>query len=166
MFIAVHEPHAGEPFIEKVETRGAEIWVFTKDFVDVIDREGDAELRITRARGTEAFGEWYLGREGPTGAISSATRTADGAEVDAFLTDADLPVGDDLSGVWIILTHGNGHAHGYEIDRIDEVDGQRRIVLTADHGLRIDGDATREVYYPRRTIEGPNTFRIPLASPS
>jgi len=38
------------------------------------------------------------------------------------------------------------------------------IVLTADHGLRIDGYRTEEVFYPQRTIEGTNTFAIAPAA--
>jgi hypothetical protein len=33
-------------------------------------------------------------------------------------------------------------------------------VLTGDHGLKIEGDKTSEVYFPRRTFEGRNTFRL------
>ncbi len=96
------------------------------------------------------------------GTIERATRIADGAEHDAFITDADLPMGEDLQGAWIIVTHGNGFRHGYEIDRIEREGDETTIILTADHGLRVAGDTTEEVYFPRRTIEGANTFAIPL----
>ena len=62
----------------------------------------------------------------------------------------------------MIVTHGNGPRHGYEIDRIEREGDRTVIVLTADHGLRISGDTTEEVYFPRRTMTGPNTFLIPL----
>ncbi len=62
------------------------------------------------------------------------------------------------------MPHGNGYRHGYEIDRVEPRKDRTLIVLTADHGRRIDGDQTTEVYFPRRTIEGRNTFSIPLAS--
>ena len=97
-----------------------------------------------------------------TGAIDGATRRADGAEHDAFLTDADLPLGDELRGTWIIVTHGNGFRHGYEIDRVERANGKTSIILTDEHGLRIEGGSTQEVYFPRRTIEGQNAFRIPV----
>ena len=67
-----------------------------------------------------------------------------------------------LHGMWIIVTHGNGHAHGYEIDRVQRREGGSAIILTMDHGLRIEGERTQEVFYPQRTIEGSNGFRIPL----
>ena len=99
-----------------------------------------------------------------TGQISAATRKADGADHDAFVTDADLPIGDTLHGRWMVVTHGNGFKHGYEIDRVERQDGRRVVVLTMDHGLRIDGERTTEVFVPLRKIKGANTFSIPLAA--
>jgi len=97
-----------------------------------------------------------------TGAIEGATRKVDGARHDAFLTNAGLPLGDELHGTWIVVTHGNGYRHGYEIDRVERANGKTTIILTHEHGLRIGDDGTQEVYFPRRTMEGRNTFRIPL----
>jgi hypothetical protein len=59
-------------------------------------------------------------------------------------------------------THGGGHTHRYEIARVQHDTGKTVVVLTGDHGLAIDGDVTREVYFPRRTIRGANRFVIPL----
>ena len=103
-------------------------------------------------------------RSAYTGGISDDVRVADGGQYDAFVTDADLPVGNALSGVWMIVTHGNGYTHGYEIERIAEVDGKRHIIVSYDHGLQIEGSTTKEFYFPQRTIEGINTFRIPLGA--
>jgi len=97
------------------------------------------------------------------GAIVGATRKLDGAENDAFITDADLPEGDDLHELWMIVTHGNGFTHGYSIERVEKEGGKTVIVLSMDHGLRIQGHQTQEVYFPRREIEGANSFAIPLA---
>ena len=99
-----------------------------------------------------------------TGEIAAATRQADGAEHDAFITDAELPLGETLRAAWMIVTHGNGYTHGYEMDRVEERDGRRVIVLSHDHGLKIDEGTTREVFYPQREIAGFNTFRIPLSA--
>ncbi|MEA3400112.1 MAG: heparinase II/III family protein [Armatimonadota bacterium] len=98
------------------------------------------------------------------GTIGGATRKADGADHDALITTAALPAGNELHGTWIIVTHGNGFRHGYEIDRIERRRGETAIILTDDHGLRIDGRTTEEVYFPSRTIEGQNTFEIPLCA--
>ncbi len=99
-----------------------------------------------------------------TGTVTGATRVADGAEHDALLTDTDLPAGDDLHGRWLILRYANGFTQGHEIDRIEQIDGQTAIVLTGDHGLQIDGETTKEIYFPQRTVEGENTFEVPLSA--
>ena len=43
-------------------------------------------------------------------------------------------------------------------------DGKTTIVLGMDHGLRIEGTKTQEVYFPRRIIAGANRFVIPLSA--
>ncbi len=98
------------------------------------------------------------------GTITGALRIADGADADGFITDADLPEGTELRGRWMIVTHGDGHTHGYEIDRVERHDGGSLIVPAGDHGLRIDGDTTTEVFFPRREFTGANRFSIPLAA--
>ena len=135
-------------------------------------------LGIVRHRGGEFIGAWVFEGEafsGPdfdmkmgtaryTGQIQAATRKADGDQHDAFMTDADLPEGAVLHGSWIIVTHANGLTHGYEIDRIEQAGDKSTIILTMDHGLKIDGASTQEVYFPRRKMEGVNTFSVPVAA--
>lgn len=99
-----------------------------------------------------------------SGVITAATRKVDGAPADAFLTTAKLPPGNELHGRWLIVTHGNGLTHGYEIDRIETAAHETTIVLADDHGLRITPGKTTEVYFPHRGIAGKNTFVIPLAA--
>lgn len=113
-----------------------------------------------------AGGGWQLagGAAHYQGRITEAIRTCDGGRCDGFATDAELPPGKVLQGVWLIATHGGEYTQGYEIDRVEKDDGRTLIVLTGDHGLRMDGDTTTEVYFPRRTFKAPNTFVIPLAA--
>jgi hypothetical protein len=161
----------------------------TDTIISTLDEEpfpersvGDISLRgrlgIVRRVDGEVAGLWLfegreltVGGEGIatdaakiTGAIVAETRVLDGAEYDAFLTDEELPTGDELGGRWMIVTHANGFRHGYEIDRVEEIDGRTGIILTHDHGLRIDGETTEELYFPGRTMEGANTFEIPLST--
>jgi hypothetical protein len=98
------------------------------------------------------------------GEIVGATRQADGGEHDAFITEAELPEGKALHGVWMIVRHGNGFTHGYPIERVGKQDGKTVIVLSMDHGLKVEGQQTQEVYYPQRTMKGANSFVIPLAA--
>ncbi len=135
-------------------------------------------LGVVRRVGGELAGMWLFEgraltggdeeieteRSAWTGVIESATRRADGADQDAFITTAELPPGEALRGTWMIVTHGNGYRHGYEIDHVERQGDRTAIVLTHDHGLRIDGQTTEEVYFPLRTIEGVNAFTIPLCA--
>jgi hypothetical protein len=98
------------------------------------------------------------------GQILSALCKDDGDAHDGFITDDSVPVGDTLRGSWMIVTHGNGFRHGYQIDRVEKQDGKTVILLASDHGLRIDGKQTEEVFFPQRMIQGKNTFVIPLAA--
>ena len=52
---------------------------------------------------------------------------------------------------------------GYEIDRVEELDGNRVVGVADDHGLEIEGNQTREVFFPQRTTKGTNTFIVPRA---
>jgi len=152
----------------------------TDDGISMKGRLGMVRQKATAGTGNakETVGAWLFDgsaltghgwslkmEDGPyAGEIVAAMRKADGAEHDALVTEQPLPEGDALHGVWMIVTHGNGYKHGYEIDRVATQDGKTLIVLTDDHGLRIDGGVTREVFYPRRAIEGADSFYIAPAA--
>ena len=152
-----------EPYPERTTTTGVSI---------------RGRLGIVRQVGGKTIGLWlFEGRKLAVnddvldaatarhpGRIAAATRKADGASDDAFIVDADLPSDRALSGAWMLVTHGNGQTRGYEIDRVARRDGKTLVVLTSDHGLRVAGSQTEEVFFPRRTMQGPNRFAIPLAA--
>ncbi|MBN2560561.1 MAG: heparinase II/III family protein [Phycisphaerae bacterium] len=101
------------------------------------------------------------------GEIDEARRIADGNVANAFLTSAKLPIGTELAGSWMIVTHGNGHTHAYEIDHVGREKAQTWIHVRQDHGLRVDPNSgtTDELYWPKRTkIKGQHTFRIYCAA--
>ncbi|MCK5803832.1 MAG: heparinase II/III family protein [Lentisphaeria bacterium] len=200
-FVAVHEPFAGNAFIESVSslalTPAAETAIALQvrhgDTIDTIISTLDSppypervtangisirgRMGIVRQVSGRTTGMWLFEGESLTakdaavttekasyqGRIQASLREADGAGQDAFLTDAELPVGTVLHGAWMIVTHGNGYTHGYAIDRVARRDGKTVVYLLADHGLRISGNQTHEVYFPRRKIPGVNTFRIPTS---
>lgn len=148
------------PFVER---RAGDVTL--RGRLGIVRRVRDKVIGLWLFEGTElSAAEQSISaeRSGYSGTIRGAQRKLEGAGRDAFITEAELPVGDDLHGRWMIVTHGNGSRHGYEIDRIEREGDRTVIVLTADHGLRISGDTTEEVYFPRRTMTGPNTFLIPL----
>ena len=157
------------PYPERTTTDGIRM----KGRLGIVRQRQGKTLGVWLFEGEEmVVGGWGIAasRTNYSGQIQAATRKTDGAASDAFIASAglpgaaELPQGEVLRGVWMIVTHGNGHTHGYEIDRVEKRDGKTAIVLTDDHGLRIEGNKTREVYFPQREIEGPNTFLIPLAA--
>lgn len=159
---------------------------FTDTIVSTLDKAPHTErqlpdgvvvrgrLAIVRERGDRVMAAWLVdgtrvtkGSFGLTlkepcfeGTIEATTRRADGAADDAFTTSTPLPVGNTLAGQWMIVTHGNGYTHGYEIDHVERRDGKSIIVLRDDHGLKISGEQTEEGYFPRRKISGANRFVI------
>jgi hypothetical protein len=96
------------------------------------------------------------------GKVLGALRVDGGDEHDALIVEGQLPTGDALRGRWMIVTHGDGLTHGYEIVEVRRHARGSLVIVTYDHGLAIDGDTTREIYYPKRTFTGGNTFTIPL----
>ncbi len=131
--------------VREVEGQVSGMWLF------------DGEELLVGQQGIQASVAAYEGE------LAGALRVEDGDDVDALVTDAELPVGDVLQGVWMVVTHGSGIRHGYEIERVEERDGKRVVVVSYDHGLRIDGETTEEVYFPARKMAGANRFRISLA---
>jgi hypothetical protein len=79
----------------------------------------------------------------------------------ALVVDTKLTPGEALAGSYMIVTHGDGTTHGYEIESVRN-EGNRGIVQLADDpGFRLNDDgATEFLYYPQNTIEGENQFRI------
>jgi len=97
---------------------------------------------------------------GFTGDLPEATRRADGAPEDAFITTAALPEGRVLGGRWLIVTYPGDITQGYEIKSVRRETGRTIIILTDDPAVRIKGDVAEEVYHPRRKFQGPCRFAI------
>jgi len=129
--------------VRKVEGRTAAAWLFDGVALGTGDRTIEQRQRIE-------------------GNVLGAQRTADGDEHNALVVERQLPTGDALKGRWMIVTHGGGLTHGYEIVEVRRHAQGSLVIVAYDHGLVIDGDATREIYYPQRAFEGGNTFTIPL----
>ena len=109
-----------------------------------------------------------------SGNIIGITRKAAGAANDAFIVDANIPGGTALRGRQLSLTFGTyqivggtqtqtGISEMFTIDRVEWIDGQRHVVLTADPQLSISGATTTELVAPERTFTGTNTFEIVLS---
>jgi len=99
-------------------------------------------------------------REAIAGVITGVERD-DATNKYAFVVDQELLPEDALAGCFVIVTHGDGTTHGYEIAGSERRADANLLHLTDDPGFKINEDGTTQfVYYPGNTIEGPNTFRI------
>jgi hypothetical protein len=109
-----------------------------------------------------------------SGKIIGVTRKAAGAANDAFIVDAMIPGGSALRGRQLSLTFGTyqvvgstqtqtGISEMFTIDRVESINGQRHVVLTADPQLSLSGTSTTELVAPERTFSGTNTFQIVLS---
>jgi len=151
------------PYPERVTEGG----VCLQGRLAVVRQRAEQIIGVWLFDGTRVSGDgWALEAEGDAlaGTLTGATRIADGAELDSLITDAPLPTGTVLRGKWMIVRHDAGYTHGCEIDRVEEAEGQRVIVTKGDHGLRIDQEATTEVYFPQRRFGPRSTFRIPAVT--
>ncbi|MDH7569111.1 MAG: heparinase II/III family protein [Armatimonadota bacterium] len=132
--------------VRRVEGRVTQTWLF----------EGESlEAEQTRLR---------LARPALRGTLVGATRTGEGHAEDAFLTGEPLPSTEHLAGTWLILTHPDGTRQGYVIKKAENRGAGAAILLAEEHGLQVQGEETREVFFPRRKFRGKNTFFIPLSA--
>jgi hypothetical protein len=110
-----------------------------------------------------------------SGNIIGVTRKAAGAANDAFIVDTSIPVGAMLKDRQLSLTFGTypvvgttttqqGISEMFAIDRVEMINGQTHIILTADPQLSISAVTTTELVAPERTFAGTNTFEIVLST--
>lgn len=132
------------------------------------------KLALVERKAGEAAAGWLVGESFQQGDFSLQNQSATlegtvdsaasrwlGDAENSFTTTAALPVGEELRGRWMIVHHGQGTAdEAYRIDRIETRDAKTIIHLSDDPGLRITGDTTEEVFFPRRRWTGPNRFAI------
>jgi hypothetical protein len=128
-------------------------------FAHVVEIEG----KIRRAslagselvfRGTAIRGAAYAGQ------ISGVERIEAGEKRNAFLTAQALPAGEALRGACLVLTFADGRTHGWTVERVEDTNGQRAIVVREEPGVGISPAAARFVYFPGNEFKGPTGFRI------
>ena len=191
VFAALHEPLNGDPKIVKASvTRLPDAIVFVvdrgplgEDYVAVgLDgaasvRQGQfasngryAFARIRGGRVCEAhliggtrlsYGDFELeGTAGWRGAVRQIIRQRGPGTGGAFEVREEIPA--DLAPCTLLVRHGDGSVHGYNIVRVEPITGGSRLFVREDPGLELAPDGqTRFVRYPRRTMPGhENTYEI------
>ncbi|MFE5321987.1 discoidin domain-containing protein [Paenibacillus sp. NPDC056579] len=147
------------------------------------DRHGFTKPYLINGSGFQSGGESLtIGTSSYTGTITGAVRRADGSDVDALITDANLPEGSALKGKWMSLQFGaykvipdsngaypngvseqNGFREMFQIERVEKRNGLTYIITSEDHTLSI-GDNTSEALRPQRTFEGKPAMRIDFSA--
>ncbi|MFP3904756.1 MAG: heparinase II/III family protein [Armatimonadota bacterium] len=105
------------------------------------------------------YGEMTL--DGPgffEGEITATRRIEAGDDTDAFITDAEVPEGQE--GRCIIVDLGGELVQSHIIDHIEPTADGTVIHVTDDPGIEIRGDLIRMMYYPGWGIERPAIFHI------
>ena len=116
------------------------------------------------------------------GTVTGAVRIADGSDVNALITDANLPEGDAWKGKWVSLQFGTykvipdangsypngiseqkGFSEMFLVDHVEKRNGLTYIVTADDHALAIDSN-TAEQLRPQRTFEGHPSFRMEFSA--
>ena len=93
-----------------------------------------------------------------------------GAEHNAIITDAELPLGSGMAGEIMVLEMNGGDRNfrnGYEIIDVrwaDEAKGTRLVVLRDDPMLKVDEESVSEWYYPFRKAKQCRVVWQPSAS--
>jgi hypothetical protein len=146
--VTVTDPHAAAlhgrlAVIERTKGKPSEGWLVGGDSV----KQGDLSLTNT----TSSY----------SGTIEAASSVWAGDSENVFVTTAELPEGKLLAGRWMIVHHGTGTAdEGYRIASVERRGNKSIIRLTDDPGLKIVGEKTQEIFFPRRRWTGPNRFTV------
>lgn len=103
-----------------------------------------------------------------TGTVVDTIRRARGGDFDAIVTDTIISTetADQLLGRFVIVEHPDGSTRGFEIADISGEAG-RTVIRLAEHdpGFEIEASGSSKwMYFPGKTWEGKNTFRIALVA--
>lgn len=98
-----------------------------------------------------------------SGLVADTKRTVTGDTYNALVTET--PVGAELVGRYVVVTHPDGSTRGFEIGGIQQVGGMTELLFTDyDPGFDIHEDgSSRQAFYPAKQWSGDHSFRIATA---
>ena len=111
-----------------------------------------------------------------SGRVLAETREAMGAPNDAFIVDSPLPLATSLRGKQLSLifdtytvvgstTQQKGISEMFQIDRVEQTNGQTHVCFARDHQLEItNATTTVEQMATQRRFTGTNQFEIALSA--
>jgi hypothetical protein len=162
VFIAVHEPFDGEPFITDIDAsvQGDDVHapvrltVHHASGVDRIETRPDGTVvRFERQANDEVSHRYAL----TAARFAGEVRTA---HDHAIVVTGDIPPGDALRGRTAVVTFGDGRTLGLPIDRVEREGDTRVLRLRADPGFKITDCGAKLLYFPLHDIQGPVAYRI------
>ena len=128
----------------------------------VRERDGAVE-RMTLVGGRLLQkGNVHLSGEGIIrGKILGVFRKENGADLDGLVVDGNVPEGEGLRGLTVVVKDVAGFTLGLRLSDVVRRDGRTVLVLADDPGFEMGPDGTsRQVYFPRRSWDGENRFEI------
>jgi hypothetical protein len=127
----------------------------------VRERDGTPEKMLLWGGKALNWGEQKLEAAGVyEGSVTGALRLDEGAPSNAFVVTGSLSEGERLRGKTVIVTFGDGSTYGYPISRVENGQGQTRILLESDPGVAITPAEARHLFFPGRTMPGSVSYRI------
>ena len=95
------------------------------------------------------------------GKILGVFRKENGADLDGLVVDGNVPEGEGLRGLTVVVKDVAGFTLGLRLSDVVRRDGRTILVLADDPGFEMGPDGTsRQVYFPRRSWDGENRFEI------
>ncbi len=128
----------------------------------VRERDGAVE-RMTLVGGRLLQkGNVHLSGEGIIrGKILGVFRKENGADLDGLVVDGNVPEGEGLRGLTVVVKDVAGFTLGLRLSDVVRREGRTILVLADDPGFEMGPDGTsRQVYFPRRSWDGENRFEI------
>ena len=190
-FVNVLEPFGEAPFLRSVEmldsdSDGLALKIEGDDYTDFLlhtgegrrvvagdivldgrigfvrERDGAVEKMTLVGGSLLQKGNVILAGEGVfEGAILGVLRKESGSDIDGLVVDGDVPEGDRLKDLTVVVKDGAGFTLGLRLEDVTRNDSRTVLVLTDDPGFEMEADGTtRHVYFPRRSWSGENRYEI------
>ena len=187
----VLEPFGEAPFLRSVErlvddSDGVALKIEGKDYTDYLfhspdgrrmvvgdavlegrigfvrERDGAVEKMTLVGGSLLQKGNAKLPGEGVfEGAIVGVLRKESGSDIDGLSVDGDVPEGDRLKDLTVVVKDGAGFTLGLRLEDVTRSDGRTVLVLADDPGFEMEPDGTsRHVYFPGRSWSGENRYEI------
>ena len=125
-----------------------------------------ANVYTIEADSVVVSGQSYSGGGKLEGKVTGTMRTAENAEMDAFIVDTAVP--ETAVGKTITITHPDGSVHAFTVASVTPQDGNTVIEVTGgDSGFDfLEDGSSKLLFYPLTSWKGDHTFTIAMETAS